>query len=232
VGILAIVHRILCFAIWSRPWFRGRIKLYCWVAVAVVAAGLMVLPDGLRACLAVVLFGSLVLAPGLTLTTFVHLSFLTRHRHKETAEPRWVFYTWIAGWLVAYSAAWTKSYFAAIEAYYQLPLTSPGCYIATAAAQGHRRIVRSWPAGDRRINGQLALLKAGERRLENRLPRVHRLMRRVYDGIGPGMARQMRHPWIADLAYLTLKPIEWLTTAVLARSSIRKPCHRAESPDL
>lgn len=43
-------------------------------------------------------------------------------------------------------------------------------------------------------------------------------MRRVYDYIGPRLARRLVHPLLADAAYLLLKPFEWLGWEIVRRS--------------
>jgi hypothetical protein len=42
------------------------------------------------------------------------------------------------------------------------------------------------------------------------LPRLHAAIRAAYDRLGPPLAARLRHPLAADLAYLMLKPAEWL----------------------
>jgi hypothetical protein len=138
-------------------------------------------------------------------------------------------------WLAAYFAAWRFAVHSAVKAYAALPVDPPNhaCYIATAAAAGHPRLVRSYEivtaSGEmRRINSQLATLKCGELALRQSLPRVHHVLRRIYDRVGPPLARRIRNPWLADIAYLTLKPLEWMTrvflTAGLAfRFKLAKP---------
>src|SRR5262249_24674408 len=101
--------------------------------------------------------------------------------------------------------------------YSKLPLTAPqNCYVATAAARGHQSIVRSTRvmASDGSwfmVNDQLRRLKAAELIIEGLFPKLHRLMRSLYDQLGPPLARQMiGRPLLADAAYLLLKPAEWL----------------------
>jgi hypothetical protein len=55
----------------------------------------------------------------------------------------------------------------------------------------------------------LQRLKAAELILRQFTPRLHAVIRRIYDRIGPVLARRMKHPVIADVAYLTFKPFEW-----------------------
>lgn len=111
--------------------------------------------------------------------------------------------TWIAGYLGTLALVARKM----DEVYAQLPASPPeSCYVATAAARGHRAIVSP---------KQLQRLKAAELVLRRRSPRRHRGMRAVYDRIGPSLARRLSHPLLADLAYLSLKPAEGLACCIL-----------------
>jgi hypothetical protein len=102
------------------------------------------------------------------------------------------------------------------ELYTALPLQPPpDCYIATAAAQGHpqivgSRVVRRANGDVLRVNKQLQILKCVELACMAVLPRVHKTFRTLYDTIGKPIAQKMRHPFLADVAYLLLKPCEWL----------------------
>lgn len=124
------------------------------------------------------------------------------------------------GWAAAQLAAWRKSMDLAIAVYAQLPTEDPRCYVCTAAAQGHARFVRSRPivAHDGRIasvNAQLQTLKAAELALIVVAPRCHRRLRRLYNRLGPPLARRLKNPWLADAAYVSLKPAEWLARLLL-----------------
>jgi hypothetical protein len=125
------------------------------------------------------------------------------------------------GWLSAWFAAWRMSVALMLEAYSQLPTTQPRrCYIATAAAQGHRQFVRSRTiraedGSPAIVNDQLRYLKAAELMLCCAAPRLHRGVRRVYDAVGPRVAARIKHPLIADAAYVSLKPCEWVARLVL-----------------
>ena len=59
-------------------------------------------------------------------------------------------------------------------------------------------------------------LKAAELLLAGISPTAHRVCRRIYDLIGPKLAATLIHPLLADAAYLTLKPAEWLSRVALA----------------
>lgn len=125
-------------------------------------------------------------------------------------------------WLAAYLATWRFAVRQALEAYAQLPTTPTGnCYVASAAAHGHVAFVGSQTVVcatgvDRRVNLQLKWLKCGEIALHTTSPSAHRRLRRVYDRWGPAIAARLRNPWLADAAYLGLKPIEWPMRAVLS----------------
>ncbi len=40
-------------------------------------------------------------------------------------------------------------------------------------------------------------------------PSLHLLLRRIYDVVGMYLARRIHNPFLADIAYLLLKPCEW-----------------------
>jgi hypothetical protein len=125
-----------------------------------------------------------------------------------------------AGWLAAFGAAWLEAFCRSVDAYLGLPSTPPKCYIATAAAQGHAGVVgskrvRLTSGSEMAVNGQLRYLKLAEIALRALSPRLHRACRGLYDIFGPALAREIRSPIMADLAYLTLKPVEWVARAVL-----------------
>lgn len=123
-------------------------------------------------------------------------------------------------WLGAYGVAWRMAVARMLEAYAALPTHPPECYIATAAARGHPRLVHSWPAAAQdgryfRANRQLQRLKCAELALRAAWPAGHRRLRRAYDTLGPRLARRLRCPLLADGAYLLLKPVEWAAWAAL-----------------
>lgn len=93
------------------------------------------------------------------------------------------------------------------------------CYVVTAAARGHRRFVGSKieliDGIELPINTQLSRLWAFERLLKQTWPQGHHTLRFIYDGIGPKLAARVSNPWLADMAYLSLKPVEWTATVLL-----------------
>jgi hypothetical protein len=127
----------------------------------------------------------------------------------------------LATWIAGYAAAWRFDILKMYELYAALPpQPPPDCYVATAAAQGHPQVVGSWRV--QRANGkyihvnpQLQIFKCAELALMAVQPRFHRILRRAYDVVGKSLAKRIRHPYLADLAYLLLKPWDWLARSVL-----------------
>ncbi|MHC4252017.1 MAG: DUF6688 family protein, partial [Planctomycetota bacterium] len=125
-----------------------------------------------------------------------------------------------AGWFAAYGAAWYEAFHRAVVVYCSLPTDPPKCYIAAAAARGHAGVVgservRLIGGGEMAVNHQLRWLKLAEIALRALAPRLHRACRGLYDIFGPELAREIRSPVTADLAYLALKPVEWAARAAL-----------------
>lgn len=127
----------------------------------------------------------------------------------------------ITVWIITYAAAWRYDIMKMFELYQALPTKPPqDCYIATAAAQGHPRFVGSHPVHradglSMRVNGQLQHLKCAELALMAVSPRVHGVLRKIYDVAGKFLAQRMTNPFVADVAYLLLKPAEWFAIFVL-----------------
>jgi hypothetical protein len=46
-------------------------------------------------------------------------------------------------------------------------------------------------------------------------PRLHGILRRGYDLMGRFLAKKLQNPYLADCAYLLLKPAEWLARWLL-----------------
>ena len=93
-------------------------------------------------------------------------------------------------------------------------------YLCTVAAGGHRKIVKPIRVGKRHghrvlVNRQLCVANAFEQLLEERIPRVHRIIRRFYDRFGYPIAKHIRSPYAADVIWFLMKPLEWFFLAVL-----------------
>lgn len=110
----------------------------------------------------------------------------------------------------------------AMRFFASLPVERPAgygdCFVVSAAARGHECFVGSHydPTLGRNVNGQLRTLRAFEEKLARLHPAFHGRLRRLYNRVGPPVAACIRSPFIADLVYLLLKPIEWLARIYLA----------------
>ena len=117
-------------------------------------------------------------------------------------------------------AACPFSVMLSLNKYSSLP-TQPvsQCYVVTAAARGHRQFVGSKleliDGIELPVNTQLSRLWAFERMLKQIWPQGHLAMRYIYDHIGPRLAVRVSNPWLADMAYLSLKPVEWTATILV-----------------
>lgn len=126
----------------------------------------------------------------------------------------------VLAWLGGFAASWSVAILRMFQLYAELPTAPPDCYIATAAANGHARFVDSREVtlanGARmRVNAQLQRLKCAELALLAIHPRLHAMLRKLYDALGQPLARKMINPFVADAAYLLLKPFEWISIFVL-----------------
>jgi len=140
-------------------------------------------------------------------------------RRGELAGRAWPFLTaWLGG---LGATVWAKIALA-MSHYATLADQAPDrCFIVSAAARGHRLLVGGQPdpaTGEVRT-AQLRRMRVFEARLAGRHPRLHRGLRRVYGVVGPVVAAGIRHPLLADAAYLALKPAEGLVCCLLGRQA-------------
>jgi len=149
------------------------------------------------------------------------------HILRRRTENRWQFslaqLLAFVFWMAAYCSAWRLAVKVMLVEYAKLPTTPPPtCYIATAAARGHRWLVRAEPVGYASsgktfcVNDQMRRLKAAELVLAVTWPWMHRRCRAVYDRMGPRAAAMLVRPVLADAAYLAMKPAEWAARVALA----------------
>ena len=124
-------------------------------------------------------------------------------------------------WFAAHCGAWRLAFLWMLEEYSRLPTSQPDrCFICTAAARGHLRVVHGEvyraPNGTAyRVNDQLRVLKAFELLLASLSPQSHRACRWIYDRLGPRLAAMLVHPVMADIGYFVLKPVEWMALVCL-----------------
>jgi hypothetical protein len=109
---------------------------------------------------------------------------------------------------------WLVSWIISVGIYATLPDKPPDdCFVVTAAGRGHRKFVGPFfeieRRGERRrANRQLITLWEFENLWRSKSPRSHHYFRRLYNQAGPRIAARIRSPWLADLAFLALKPAE------------------------
>ncbi|MEG0551797.1 MAG: DUF6688 family protein [Vagococcus sp.] len=93
-------------------------------------------------------------------------------------------------------------------------------YLCTVAASGHRNVVKPQRKGVRHghevvVNRQLCIANAFEQILEEKTPKIHRVIRGSYDKYGYPVARKITSPLIADIIYFLMKPAELLFLLVI-----------------
>lgn len=116
---------------------------------------------------------------------------------------------WLASWL------WSRSLYAA------LPDKAPdGCFIVTAAGHGHAEFVGPHFEVEHKgcrclANQQLLTFWQFENFWRAQFPSSHARFRKIYNRVGPVVARRISSPWLADLTFIALKPLEWLARLCL-----------------
>ncbi len=138
------------------------------------------------------------------------------HEPKLTLAHGLGLFAWLSAYGIALSYNITKMY----ALYAALPTQPPNCYIATAAANGHSVFVGSREiqlenGRSMRVNRQLQNLKCAELTLMAIAPHLHKILRFFYDFFGKALARRIQNPLLADAAYLSLKPFEWMAVTML-----------------
>jgi hypothetical protein len=229
---------IIVLLLWSFPFiliFLYRLALTKWTSGEVNRFLLILISIGLLIALLLTRGGALLLLlAGLTLASplwsfLISLRaaiWLFKNHETKFSLPHGL---GLVVWLSAYVAAWRFDILKMYELYAALPpQPPPDCYIATAAARGHPRLVRSWAVKRAdgkllRVNTQLQILKCAELALAATCPNVHKPLRKLYDVVGKSLARKIQNPFLADLAYLFLKPFEWA-----ARGSLRMIVHEID----
>ncbi len=108
-----------------------------------------------------------------------------------------------------------------------------GHYLCSVAANGHTKIVKPRRSGERNghiiiCNRQLLVSNAFEELLQERLPFVHRKIRRAYNNVGDVIHRYysiFNNKFVADAVYILMKPLEWFFI-ILLYTFDRKPENR------
>jgi hypothetical protein len=110
---------------------------------------------------------------------------------------------------------WIGSVLASQRLYQALPDVQPGCFVVTAASRGHPWLVGTLWVKDgvgrcRLVNRQLLVFREFETGWQRRAPATHAVFRRFYNVWGYRASRWIQNRWLADVAYLLLKPAEWV----------------------
>lgn len=142
---------------------------------------------------------------------------IQRHGRQRDSAPAKA----LMAWFSALAVSLISKIPLAMQIFYALPVERPNgygdCFVVGAATRGHPAIVGSrFDARlGRTVNRQWRTLRAFEDRLARRRPTSHRLLRGLYNRIGPPIAAQIRSPLAADIVFLLLKPFEWLARLYL-----------------
>lgn len=160
--------------------------------------------------------------PMICLVLAISLSVKLLKQYEFPAAFGWWKALGVLVWGGGYAAAWRFSVIRMLDLYAALPPSPPhyDCFIATAAANGHPKFVGSQLVVLEKdktltVNTQVRVLKCGELALKAISPSAHRLCRKIYDRWGRVLAKKINNPYLADLAYLSLKPFEWGVRVVL-----------------
>ncbi len=115
---------------------------------------------------------------------------------------------------------WVASIMISRRCYLGLPDNPPSCFIVTAAMRGHEQVVGPFfmvtrGGRPREVNHQLVTLWRLERAWARCSPGSHAAFRRIYNIVGPVLARRINSPLVADLIYFAVKPMEFLGRLVM-----------------
>ena len=117
---------------------------------------------------------------------------------------------WLASWL------WSRSL------YSSLPDKAPSdCFIVTAAGLGHAKFVGPHfeikrNGRKRLVNQQLLTFWQLENLWRAQSSGSHAMFRKIYNCVGSVVARRISSPWLADLTFITLKPVELVAKLISA----------------
>ncbi len=232
IGVPLAVWGLIRLALWARrklgiPWIgvaAGVVVLYALATLFAVLAdgdplGAAFWPVGVVMAFCIV---SLAFGPSWALGVYLGMTLRLLWCYPHPLRYRTIQLMAAMSWLAAFMSACRWSIVKSLEEYARLPMEpTGGCYVVSAAAYGHPRLVgsqvRTTSVGATvPVNNQLRTLKAGELALRVLSPRGHRLARCVYDRLGPLAARRLANPYLADLVYVALKPAEWSSFLILA----------------
>jgi hypothetical protein len=94
-------------------------------------------------------------------------------------------------------------------------LDHKGHYLCTVAATGEPKIVKPLRLGTRNgkqiiVNRQLLIANAFEEWIQDIAPQIHCVIRKNYDKYGYNLSRKINTPFLSNVTYLIMKPVEWI----------------------
>ena len=89
-----------------------------------------------------------------------------------------------------------------------------GHYLCTVAACGNPNIVKPIRLGKRHgneiiINRQLMIANAYEELIQDYSPKFHKTIRSLYDKYGLPLSKYINSPYLSNITYILMKPLEW-----------------------
>ncbi len=95
-----------------------------------------------------------------------------------------------------------------------------GHYLCTVSLKGHKKIVKPIRYGIRRnqrivVNRQLCVANAFEDLIQEKTPKIHKIIRNFYDKYGYPLSKHINNAFTADIIYILMKPLEYIFLAVL-----------------
>ncbi|HEY1040289.1 MAG TPA: DUF6688 family protein [Bacteroidia bacterium] len=87
-------------------------------------------------------------------------------------------------------------------------------YLCSIAANGSTKLVKPVRLGLRQnekilVNRQLLIANAFENWMEEKVPRIHKLVRNTYDSMGIQVNKWSKKKRFANVLYILMKPLEW-----------------------
>jgi hypothetical protein len=93
-------------------------------------------------------------------------------------------------------------------------LDHEGHYLCTVAACGHQKVVKPLRLGKRHnrtiiVNRQLLIANAYEEIINRAFPKLHQIIRNIYDMYGYPVSRHIKNKYMSDIVYILMKPLEY-----------------------
>jgi len=100
------------------------------------------------------------------------------------------------------------------------PVEVDAHYLCTVSLRGHRRLVKPVRYGIRSgnkivVNRQLMVANAFEELIQEKFPRIHKVIRHGYDKYGYPLSNLITTKCKADIVYILMKPLEYIFLIIL-----------------